>query len=149
MKISGEVKSNRIFIFLGKFQERVEKKSCLWEFKKENLLPGTTTTCWSAHGCTWPKRYHYSNRTGMKTKVARINRFNIDLPNKLVDRINVGWEEWQYTSLVVRGRSQTTLTKFCPSLTTYLPLFTLVDIWNIPSLPLYLSTLTCDKYSSF
>ena len=72
-KISGEVKSNRISIFLGKFQERVEKESCLWEFKKKNLLPGTTTTCWSAHGCTWPKRYHYSDRTGMKIKVARIN----------------------------------------------------------------------------
>ena len=71
--VSDEVKSNRIFIFPGKFQERVEKESCLWEFKKKNLLPGTTTTCWSAHGCTWPKRYHYSNRTGMKTKVARIN----------------------------------------------------------------------------
>ena len=68
------MKSHRISIFLGKFQERVEKESCLWEFKKKNLLPGTTTTCWSAHGCTWPKRYHYSNRTGMKTKVARIYR---------------------------------------------------------------------------
>ena len=35
----------------------------------------------------------------------------------------------------VRGRSQTTLTKFCPLLTTYLPLFTLVDVWTTTYIP--------------
>ena len=36
--------------------------------------------------------------------------------------------------------------KFCQLLTTYLPLFTLVDIWTTTYLPLYLSMLTCDKF---
>ena len=50
---------------------------------------------------------------------------------------------------LVRGRSQTTFTKFCPLLPTYLPLFTLVDIWTTTYLPLYLSMLTCDKFCPY
>ena len=41
-----------------------------------------------------------------------------------------------------KGAFTNYVSKFCQLMTTYLPLFTMVDIWTTTYLPLYLSTLT-------